>query len=88
MKHELLIAEFLEELKHRADDRFKGRLDQSFVSWYVEAEFGDVSWQFTDGPNDSGIDAVVWSENDDPSVVILQSKFSEKLGKNRLSVNS
>ena len=88
MKQELLIAEFLEELKHCADDRFKGRIDQSFVDWYVEAEFGNVSWKFTDGPNDSGIDAVVWCDNDDPSVVIVQSKFSEKVGKNRLSVNA
>ena len=88
MRQEMLTTEFLEEVSIRADERFKGHLDQSFVSWYVEAEFGDVPWQFTDGPNDAGIDAVVWCENDDPSVVILQSKFSEKVGKNRLGATS
>lgn len=84
MKQDMLIAEFLEELRLRADEHFKGKLEQSFVSWFVEAEFGDVQWQFTDGPNDSGIDAIVWCDNDDPTVVILQSKFSEKVGKTKL----
>jgi hypothetical protein len=84
MRQELLIAEFLEQLKHRADEQFKGRLEQSFVSWCVEAEFGDVPWEFTDGPNDSGIDAILWCNNEDPSVIILQSKFSDKIGKNKL----
>lgn len=86
MKDDTLIAEFLEELQRRADERFKGRLHESFVSWYVEAQIGDhVRWHFTDGPNDSGIDAVLWCDNDDPCVLILQSKFSENLGKGMLS---
>jgi hypothetical protein len=85
----MLIAEFLEELQRRADADFKGRLDQSFVSWYIEAQIGDhVDWHFTDGPNDCGIDAVVWRPNDEPPVMILQSKFAEKIGKNLLSANA
>ena len=84
MKPELLLAEFLEELQNRAEERFKGRIEQAFVDWYVEAEFGNVQWRFTDGPNDAGIDAIVWCENDDPGVVVLQSKFSKKLGKKQL----
>jgi hypothetical protein len=89
LREELLIAEFLQELQNRADAHFKGRLDQSFVSWYVEAELGDgVEWHFTDGPNDSGIDALVWREDDDPPVMILQSKFSENFGKGMLAINA
>ncbi len=85
MKPELLLAEFLEELQNRANEHFKGLIEQAFVAWYVDAEFGsNVKWDFTDGAHDGGIDAVVWCENDAPGVVILQSKFSKNVGKKQL----
>jgi hypothetical protein len=87
MKPEMLLSEFLEHLQHRADEQFNGRLHQSFISWYIEAELGHkMVWYFTDGPNDAGIDAIVLSDQHDPPVTILQSKFSEKnAGKARLA---
>jgi hypothetical protein len=85
IKPKLLLSEFLDCLKERADKNFKGRLHQAFVDWYVEAEFGQLKWEFTDGPKDGGIDAVVWRKPDDkPRVIILQSKFSEKIGEQNL----
>jgi hypothetical protein len=80
-----LSSEFLDHLHTRADEHFKGRLHQAFIAWYVEAEFGDVKWDFTDDVHDSGIDAVVWHPEDSPPVTIIQSKFSENIGKGRLS---
>jgi hypothetical protein len=77
---DLLRNEFLESLEERAEKNFKGSLDQAFIDWYVEAEFGQLKWDFTDGPKDGGIDAVVWRRPDDkPPVIVLQSKFSENL---------
>ena len=85
IKPKLLVSEFLDSLKDRADKNFKGHLHQAFIDWYVEAEFGQLKWEFTDGPNDGGIDAVVWRKPDDkPRVIILQSKFSEKIGEQKL----
>lgn len=85
-KPDLLVTEFLESLEERAEKNFKGRLEQAFIDWYVEAEFGQLEWEFTDGPKDGGIDAVVWRRPDDkPPVIILQSKFSEKVGGQRLA---
>jgi len=87
MKQELLVTEFLEEIEQRAE-RFRGRLEHAFVDWFVEAEYGNVKWHFTDGPNDGGIDAVIWSEEDDPSVIIVQSKFSLHVGKQHLGAKA
>jgi hypothetical protein len=85
IKPDLLEAEFLDSLEERADRNFKGQLHQAFIDWYVEAEFGQLKWAFTDGANDGGIDAVVWRKPDDkPPVIILQSKFSERIGKKQL----
>jgi hypothetical protein len=81
IKPNLLLSEFLDCLQERADKQFKGHLHQAFIDWYIEAEFGHLKWEFTDGANDGGIDAVVWRKPEDkPSVIILQSKFSEKIG--------
>ena len=44
MKQDMLQAEFLEVLQNRAEERFKDRIEQAFVDWYVEAEFGEVQW--------------------------------------------
>jgi hypothetical protein len=79
-----LVSEFLDHLHSRADESFKGRLHQAFIAWYVEAEFGDVKWDFTDDVNDSGIDAVIWNSEDNLPVTIIQSKFTENFGKGRL----
>jgi hypothetical protein len=83
---DLLAKEFIESLEERAEKNFKGRLDQAFIDWYVEAEFGQLDWKFTDGAKDGGIDAVIWRKSDDkPPVIILQSKFSEKVGAQKLA---
>jgi hypothetical protein len=79
-----LVSEFLDELRQRADERFKGRLHQAFLGWYIEAEFGEVKWEFTDDANDSGIDAIVWHADEALPVTIIQSKFSENVGKGKL----
>ena len=81
-----LRDEFLESLDERAEKSFKGSLEQAFIDWYVEAEFGQLKWDFTDGPNDGEIDAVVWRRPDDkPAVIVLQSKFSEKVNGQKLA---
>ncbi len=85
ISRELLIEEFLACLTQRAEKEFKGKLHQAFVAWYIEAEFGRVKWDFTDNPNDGGIDAIVWRPGERPSVVIVQSKFSEKIGRGKLA---
>jgi len=79
-----LALEFLDELKGRAEERFKGHLHQAFLAWYVEAEFGEAKWKFTDDVHDSGIDAIVWHPEDTPPVTIIQSKFTENIGKGKL----
>ena len=85
IKPDLLVSEFLDCLRERADKNFNGHLHQAFIDWYVEAEFGQLDWKFTDGPSDGGIDAVVWRRPEDkPPVVILQSKFSDKIGEKKL----
>src|SRR5260370_42156413 len=85
IRPDLLVSEFGDCLKERADRNFKGHLHQAFIDWYVEAEFGQVTWEFTDGPSDGGIDAVVWRKPDDrPPFIILQSKFCEKIGEQKL----
>lgn len=81
MDSRLLIAEFVEALRERADDRYKGKLQQAFVDWYIEAEFGGVDWKFTDDSGDGGIDAVVKLPGDRPPAIVLQSKFSEHVGR-------
>jgi hypothetical protein len=81
----LLLSEFIHSLKERADKDFKGHLHQAFIDWFVEAEFGHLKWQFTDGPRDGGIDAVIWRKPEDkPRVIILQSKFSENVARKKL----
>lgn len=85
IRPDLLVPEFIQCLRERAEQNFKGHLHQAFIDWYVEAEFGQLKWQFTDGPHDGGIDAVIWRKPDDkPPVIILQSKFSEKVGGQKL----
>src|ERR1700693_1779883 len=83
--NEKLAFEFLDELKERAEEHFKGHLHQAFLAWYVEAEFGEAKWKFTDDVHDSGIDAIVWHPEDTPPVTIIQSKFAENIGKGKLS---
>lgn len=80
-----LATEFLEEISQRAEQKYDGQLHQAFIDWYVEAEFGNVTWQFTDDSSDAGIDAVIWLPNENPSVCILQSKFTKRVGAARLS---
>ena len=85
IRPDLLVPEFIQCLRERADKNFKGHLHQAFIDWYVEAELGQMKWEFTDGPRDGGIDAVIWRKPDDkPPVIILQSKFSEKIGGQKL----
>ena len=84
MDEKILVSEFLDELHERAESKFKGRLHQAFIDWYVEAEFGNVKWEFTDDTLDGGIDAVVWRPDDIPPVAIIQSKFTEKMGNSAL----
>lgn len=88
MDRRILLTEFLDGLSQRADASFKGHRHQAFVAWYVEAEFGRVEWEFTDGPDDGGIDAVVWLPKEKPSVALIQSKFAERIGKASLSVGA
>ena len=85
MRDDLLVTEFVDAIRERAEAEYKGRLQQAFVAWYVEAEFGRVDWDFTDDAGDGGIDAIVWRPGDRPAVVILQSKFSERVGSGLLS---
>lgn len=85
MDERLLIEEFVEALRERADDLYKRKLAQAFVDWYIEAEFGRVNWKFTDDAGDGGIDAVVWVPDGRPPVVIIQSKFAERVGRALLS---
>ena len=80
LKREILVGEFLDLLRERAEEKFNGKIHQAFVDWYIDAEFGRVDWKFTDDVNDGGIDAVVWLPDEKPSVVILQSKFTENIG--------
>jgi hypothetical protein len=44
---DLLPSEFVDSLKERADRSFKGHLHQAFIDWYLEAEFGQLNWRFT-----------------------------------------
>jgi hypothetical protein len=88
MTSKLLIDEFVEAIRERAEAEFRGKLQQAFVGWFVEAEFGRVDWKFTDDAGDGGIDAVVWRPGEQPSVVIIQSKFSERVGRALLAPNA
>lgn len=85
---ELLVGEFLDLLRERADVKYNGRIHQAFVDWYVDAEYGRVSWKFTDDANDGGIDAVVWLPDEEPSVAIIQSKFAESVGRAMLGAHA
>lgn len=86
MNQELLTNEFLEALGERAGREFDGCLHQAFVAWYIEAEFGrHMDREFTDDTSDGGIDAVVWCPDSTPPVTIIQSKFTEKIGRTKLS---
>ena len=85
MDESLLVNEFVEALRERADQRYKRKVPQAFVDWYIEAEFGGVEWKFTDDSGDGGIDAVVWLPGERPPVAIIQSKFAERVGRALLS---
>lgn len=78
MRHRV-INEFLDLLRQRAEENFKGKLHQAFLAWYVEAEFGQAQWKFTDDNRDGGIDAVVWRPRERPPLVIIQSKFAQDI---------
>ncbi|MFZ0819513.1 MAG: AIPR family protein [Candidatus Acidiferrales bacterium] len=80
-----LVSEFLDEIRERAELNFKGRMHQAFLAWYIEAEFGEAKWNFTDDPHDSGVDAIVWHPDDLPGVTLIQSKFTENVSKGKLS---
>ncbi len=84
----ILIGEFIDELFERANRSFNGRLHQAFVDWYIDAEFGDVKWKFTDDVSDAGIDAIIWRPEDVPAVVILQSKFTKNVNRAMLGRTS
>ncbi len=77
MKGNIVLAEFLDELTERAGEKLPGQLHHTFVDWYVEAEFGNVKWHFTDDASDG--DAIVWRPDDTPPVILIQSKFSKHL---------
>ena len=46
VEERLLVTEFVEALQERANDRYKGKLAQAFVDWYIEAEFGGAIYHF------------------------------------------
>lgn len=48
LKREILVGEFLDLLRERAEEKFNGKIHQAFVDWYIDAEFGRVDWRFTD----------------------------------------
>jgi AIPR protein len=83
-----LVTEFLDQIDQRADKKFKGHHHQAFLDWYIEAEFGDVKWSFTDDVNDGGIDAVVWRPDETPSVFMIQSKFTRHVAKGKLAAKA
>jgi hypothetical protein len=85
MKGSIVLSEFLDELAERAENKFSGKLHQAFVDWYVQAEFGNVKWHFTDDASDGGIDAIVWRPDERPSVVLIQSKFTKHLNGSALA---
>ena len=84
----LLIEEFLEALRERAAQRHKGKLHQAFVDWYIEAEYGGVDWKFTDDTGDGGVDAIVRVSDERPPLVLIQSKFTERIGRGLLGVKA
>jgi hypothetical protein len=85
ISQELLLGEFLDLLRQRADAKYNGRIHQAFVDWYIDAEFGRVEWRFTDDVSDGGIDAIVWLPDESPCVAIIQSKCAENIGRSMLS---
>jgi hypothetical protein len=88
MKPTILISEFLDELSERADRFYNGRKHQAFLDWYIDAEFGQAEWKFTDDVNDGGIDAIVWRPDEIPPFVVLQSKFTDKVIGSQLSARA
>jgi hypothetical protein len=80
MKDRLIQDEFLDAIRERATLEFDRKLQQAFVAWYIEAEFGTPKWDFTDDARDGGVDAIIWRDDQAPSVVIIQSKFRERIG--------
>jgi hypothetical protein len=89
ISRDLLVQEFLDAVRERAEAHYRGRMDKAFVAWYVEAEFGkSAEWDFTDDTNDGGIDAVVRRPGERTPVVLIQSKFSERVGKTLAGVQA
>src|SRR3990172_294915 len=88
MSQTLLVEEFLDAIRERAEAEFNGKMQQAFVAWYIEAEFGKPKWHFTDDTGDGGIDAIVWLDGQTPAAVIIQSKFSERIGGGLLSAGA
>ena len=84
----LLAKEFLEALHERAEQHQNGTLHEAFVDWFIEAEYGRVDWKFTDDTGDGGVDAIVRLPGEVPPVVLLQSKFSERIGRGILGLNA
>lgn len=81
---DVLEAEFLEAIEQLANDEYGGKKHKAFVAWWVQAEYGNAKWEFTDDAGDGGIDAVVWRPGERPGVVLIQSKFSERYGRSML----
>ncbi len=79
---DILREEFVQAIRERAHD---GKDHKAFVEWYVDAVFGRVQWSFTDDSGDGGIDALVWLPDERPSVVVIQSKYSERPGRSLLN---
>jgi hypothetical protein len=88
MNPRIFGREFLDEISQRAERDFNRRAHEAFLAWYIEAEFGQADWKFTDDVNDGGIDAVVWRPHEVPPVVIIQSKFTEHLRRAPLSLGA
>src|SRR5688500_13942252 len=88
MEEHLLIREFLDEVRQRAADDHGGHDHRAFVAWYVEAEYGDVKYEFTDDCHDGGIDAIVYRPGEVPPFVVLQSKFSRSVNTKTLSASA
>jgi hypothetical protein len=85
---ERIQSEFLDEIAERAERSCGGKPHHAFIAWYVEAEFGDVEWKFTDDSSDGGIDAVVFLPGQRPSVCLIQSKWTHRVGKSLLNRNA
>ncbi|MEM2909207.1 MAG: AIPR family protein [Candidatus Bilamarchaeaceae archaeon] len=71
-----MIANFRKHLSNIATQK-RVKIETAFVHWYVDTRFGKNSDKnITDGPNDGGIDAVIFVG--DENVFVIQSEFCNK----------